>query len=148
MAHHLRQPHHSKVAIISEFYSDGTLIQYVLNPNQLDGNFIFSRCNFNVKFLEAEGAGIFRQLCGAVYCLHHTLGVVHTYENNDIKLADFGIAGHISQAQTSTSFYGTKPYSAAQLVQQKPYNPHAADCYASRVVTMLCGKWPHVSLLF
>jgi serine/threonine protein kinase len=133
LAHHLRQPHHSKVAIISEFYSDGTLIQYVLNPNQLD---------------EAEGAGIFRQLCGAVYCLHHTLGVVHTYENNDIKLADFGIAGHISQAQTSTSFYGTKPYSAAQLVQQKPYNPHAADCYASRVVTMLCGKWPHVSLLF
>uniref|UniRef100_A0A914QZ25 Protein kinase domain-containing protein n=1 Tax=Panagrolaimus davidi TaxID=227884 RepID=A0A914QZ25_9BILA len=86
--------------------------------------------------MEVEGAGIFRQLCEAVYCLHHTLGVVHTYENNDIKLADFGFARHISQAQTSTSFYGTKPYSAPQLVQQKPYNSYAADCYASGVVTI------------
>jgi hypothetical protein len=150
LAHHLRQPHRTKVAIIPEFYSDGTLLQYVLNPNQLDGNFIFSRCNFNVKFLEAEGAGIFRQLCGAVYCLHHTLSVVRWYENNDIKLADFGFARYISLAQTSTPFYGTKPYSAAQLVQQKPYNPYAADCCVSGVVlhTMLCEKWPHVSFFF
>uniref|UniRef100_A0AC35GSM7 Protein kinase domain-containing protein n=1 Tax=Panagrolaimus sp. PS1159 TaxID=55785 RepID=A0AC35GSM7_9BILA len=94
---------------------------------------------------EAEGAGIFRQLCGAVYCLHHTLSVVRWYENNDIKLADFGFARYISLAQTSTPFYGTKPYSAAQLVQQKPYNPYAADCCVSGVVlhTMLCEKWPH-----
>uniref|UniRef100_A0AC34F8V6 Protein kinase domain-containing protein n=1 Tax=Panagrolaimus sp. ES5 TaxID=591445 RepID=A0AC34F8V6_9BILA len=97
---HIIQPHHTKVAIISEFYSGGTLLQYVLNRNQLTG---------------AEGARIFRQLCEAIYYLHHTLGVVH------------------------------RPYSAPQLVQQKPYDPYAADWYASGVVlyTMLCGKWPH-----
>uniref|UniRef100_A0AC35G8F9 Protein kinase domain-containing protein n=1 Tax=Panagrolaimus sp. PS1159 TaxID=55785 RepID=A0AC35G8F9_9BILA len=136
---HIIQPHHTKVAIISEFYSGGTLLQYILNRNQID---------------EAEVARIFRQLCEAIYCLHHTLGVVHRDikmenilldENKDIKLADFGFARHISQAQTSTSFCGTRPYSAPQLVQQKPYNPYAADWYAIGVVlyTMLCGKWPH-----
>ncbi|EFO21400.1 CAMK protein kinase [Loa loa] len=137
----IRIPHPTKIAIISEYYSGGTLLHLILRRKRIP------------EFPHA--CRLFRQLTEAVHYLHDR-GVVHRDikaenvlldSNGDVKLVDFGFARYINQKERSKSFCGTKPYSAPEIVQHRPYDAYASDWYAMGVLlyTMLTGKWPHDS---
>uniref|UniRef100_A0AC35G707 Protein kinase domain-containing protein n=1 Tax=Panagrolaimus sp. PS1159 TaxID=55785 RepID=A0AC35G707_9BILA len=136
---HIAQPHPTKVVIISEFCDGGTLLKYVLDYNGL---------------AEKEAARLFRQLIAAVHHLHYELSVAHRDIklenilldlNKVLKLADFGFARQTYKSEKSTSYCGTRPYSSPQLVSHTPYQPFAADWFASGIAlyTMIAGFWPH-----
>uniref|UniRef100_F1LCJ9 Serine/threonine-protein kinase SIK3 n=1 Tax=Ascaris suum TaxID=6253 RepID=F1LCJ9_ASCSU len=134
----IKMPSPTKIIIVSEFYSGGTLLNLILHD----------------KFISEQphASRMFRQLSEAVHYLH-IRGVVHRDikpenvlldVNGDVKLVDFGFARYISRRERSTSFCGTKPYSAPEILRRKPYDAYAGDWYAMGVLlfTMLTGKWP------
>ncbi|KHN76339.1 Serine/threonine-protein kinase MARK2 [Toxocara canis] len=134
----IKNPHPTKIIIVSEFYSGGTLLNFILQEKSIPEHPHASR--------------MFRQLSEAVHYLHRR-GVVHRDikpENvlldskGDIKLVDFGFARFIGRRERSTSFCGTKPYSAPEILKRQPYDAYAGDWYAMGVLlyTMLTGKWP------
>ncbi|KAH7728601.1 CAMK protein kinase [Aphelenchoides avenae] len=132
------EPNPTKVIIVSEYCEGGTLLHLVLRKKRIE---------------EPNAARMYRQLCEAVHYLH-ARGVAHRdikLENIllddkcDIKLADFGFSRYVKPRERSASFCGTKPYSAPDLVDNKPYDPYTADWYAMGVVlyTILLGRWPY-----
>uniref|UniRef100_A0A0R3S2B5 Protein kinase domain-containing protein n=1 Tax=Elaeophora elaphi TaxID=1147741 RepID=A0A0R3S2B5_9BILA len=134
-------PHPTKIAIISEYYPGGTLLNLILKRGKIP------------EFPEA--CRLFRQLTEAIHYLHDR-GVVHRDikaenvlldANGDVKLIDFGFARYIDRKERSESFCGTKPYTAPEIVQHLPYDAYASDWYAMGVLlfTMLTGKWPNTS---
>ncbi|MCP9264910.1 Serine/threonine-protein kinase MARK2 [Dirofilaria immitis] len=125
----VRTSYPTKIAIISEYYSGGTLLNLILRQ---------------------------KRIREAIHYLHDR-GVVHRDikaenvlldSNGNVKLIDFGFARYINQKERSTSFCGTKPYSAPEIVQHQPYDGYASDWYAMGVLlyTMLTGKWPYVCI--
>ncbi|KAM3727262.1 Testis-specific serine/threonine-protein kinase [Dirofilaria immitis] len=135
----VRTSYPTKIAIISEYYSGGTLLNLILRQKRIR------------EFPHA--CRLFRQLTEAIHYLHDR-GVVHRDikaenvlldSNGNVKLIDFGFARYINQKERSTSFCGTKPYSAPEIVQHQPYDGYASDWYAMGVLlyTMLTGKWPY-----
>ncbi|KAF8365713.1 hypothetical protein PRIPAC_83542 [Pristionchus pacificus] len=128
----------SRIAIIQEFYPNGTLLRLLLKEGSIE------EC--------PRGAHIFRQLSEAVHYLH-TRSIVHRDikpenilidSNGDIRLGDFGFARFIEKRERSRSFCGTRPYSAPQIVSYRPYDPRAADWFSMGVVlfTMITSTWP------
>ncbi|CAJ0956688.1 unnamed protein product, partial [Mesorhabditis belari] len=128
----------SKIVIVSEYCARGTLLQMILTEG-------------NIKETPT-GARLFRQLIEAVQYLH-ARGVIHRDiklenifldANGDLKLGDFGFSRQFEKGQRSTSFCGTRPYSAPQVVTYQPYDGYAADWYSVGIVlyTMIVGNWP------
>uniref|UniRef100_A0A0N4ZP18 Protein kinase domain-containing protein n=1 Tax=Parastrongyloides trichosuri TaxID=131310 RepID=A0A0N4ZP18_PARTI len=134
---YISEPNDSKIVIISEYYNNGTLEDFI-------------RCNGRLP--EKTSSIIFRQLIEAINYLH-SRGVVHRDikplnmlfdENGNLKLVDFGFAKKVEAKERSTSFCGSANYTTANVILQKPYCPYAADWYSVGVVlyVMLTGEFP------
>ncbi|VDK77140.1 unnamed protein product [Litomosoides sigmodontis] len=135
----VQTPHPSRIAIISEYYPGGTLLDLIHQHQRIP------------EFPQA--CHLFRQLTEAIHYLHDR-GVVHRDikaenvlldGNGDVKLTDFGFARYINRNELSQSFCGTKPYSAPEIIHHRPYDAYACDWYAMGVLlyTMLIGEWPY-----
>ncbi|CAB3408305.1 unnamed protein product [Caenorhabditis bovis] len=135
----IMQPVPSKIAIISDFYERGTLLDLILKEKRLKEHPL--------------AITLFRQLIEGVHYLHERkiahrdvkLENILVDGNGDIKLTDFGFARHIERRERSRSFCGTKPYISSQISRLRPYDAFAADYFACGVVlyTMVVGKWPY-----
>ncbi|CAJ0575307.1 unnamed protein product, partial [Mesorhabditis spiculigera] len=118
---HIESPSPTKIIIVSEFCTRGTLLQHILKEGAIR---------------EAPmGARLFRQLIEAVNYLHRH-EIVHRDiklenilidGNGDLHLADFGFARFLEKRRRATSFCGTRPYSSPQIVTYQPYDGYAAD---------------------
>lgn len=133
-----------RLYIFMEFAPNGTLIDKLRKaPN---------KC-----FSESTAKRYFKQCIDALVCMH----VEHKMAHRDIKLenvlldqkwnaklSDFGFArdwgGVGSGERLSTTFCGTEPYYAPEIVAKRPYNPFLYDVWSMGVMLfiMLNGKFP------
>ncbi|CAG9838539.1 unnamed protein product [Diabrotica balteata] len=88
----------------------------------------------------------FRQIALAVQYLHE-LGVAHRdlkcencliSANNNLKIADFGFARFVVNAEgqnmTSSTYCGSLNYAAPELLKGNPYFPKSSDCWSLGVI--------------
>lgn len=97
----------------------------------------------------------FRQCVEALHCMH----VVHKMAHRDIKpdnvlldgadnakLSDFGFARefNLDVDKLSTTYCGTEPYFAPEIIDKKPYNPFIYDVWSMGIMLfyMLNGSVP------
>jgi serine/threonine protein kinase len=100
---------------------------------------------------EDQAAGIFHQIVSGVQSCH-LMSVAHrdlklsnflitTFPN--IKIADFGLAGHFGDRRMST-FCGSPAYIAPECLSMKPYDGELSDCWSLGVILyeMVTGASP------
>lgn len=130
-----------KIYIFMEFAPNGTLSEAIKKEKWLSEE--------KTKFW-------FKQCASAIYYMHYQLKppICHRDvkvenvlldSNMDAKLSDFGFAKEVtSYDQLSTTYCGTDPYFAPELIEKKPYNPFLADQWAMGVMlfAMINGKFP------
>ncbi|XP_016053054.1 PREDICTED: serine/threonine-protein kinase MARK2-like [Miniopterus natalensis] len=117
-----------------------------------------------LRYLEERGPvcekgaqALFRQLLSAVeYC--HRKGIVHLDlkpdnilidEDLNIKVSDFGFSEQYSEAKLTT-FCGTVPYMAPEILKLQPYEGPKADVWSMGVILyrILTGELPFVGKSF
>lgn len=107
------------------------------------------------RFTEAEARDVIAPIFDSlIYC--HQLGIVHrdikpenllfsskNLNKAVIKVADFGLARFVDEAQLATTTCGTPGYVAPEILEQKPYN-QTCDFWSLGVVLfiLLSGKPP------
>lgn len=130
-----------KIYIFMEFAPNGTLSDAIKKEKWLT---------------EAQSKFWFRQCASAIYYMHYQLkpSICHRDikvenvlldSNMNAKLSDFGFAREVdSYDQLSSTYCGTDPYFAPELIEKKPYNPFLADDWAMGVMlfAMINGKFP------
>ncbi|XP_045678804.1 serine/threonine-protein kinase MARK2-like [Phyllostomus hastatus] len=131
-----------KLYLIMEHVSGGDLLDYLENHGPRS---------------EREAQAMFRQLISAVqYC--HGKGIIHrdlTPDNilidgeRNIKLADFGFGREFTNYKLTT-YCGTIPYMAPEIMQHQIYNGPKVDAWSLGVVLyrMLVGDLPFVGDTF
>uniref|UniRef100_A0AC35UB62 Protein kinase domain-containing protein n=1 Tax=Rhabditophanes sp. KR3021 TaxID=114890 RepID=A0AC35UB62_9BILA len=135
---HISEPNDSKIVIISEFYSSGTLTDLLKASNG--------------KLPERMCSSIIRQLSEAVNYLHKRK-VIHRdikplnilFDNyGNLVLVDYGFARTMEPQEKCKSYCGSKDYCTGNVVLQQPYDGYASDWYSIGAVlfVMLTGHVP------
>ena len=131
-----------KFYLIMEHVSGGNLLDYLENHGPRS---------------EREARAMFRQLISAVqYC--HQKGIVHRDLKPDnilidgernIKLTDFGFGREFTDHELTT-YCGTLPYMAPEILQQQSYDGPKVDAWSLGVVLykMLVGDLPFMGDTF
>uniref|UniRef100_A0A0R3S4B0 non-specific serine/threonine protein kinase n=1 Tax=Elaeophora elaphi TaxID=1147741 RepID=A0A0R3S4B0_9BILA len=123
--------------VVMEYASNGELFELLMKRGHVTEN---------------EARRLFQQISAAVaYC--HARGVVHRDlkaenllldANNDIKLIDFGFSNIQKPQSLLTTFCGSPPYTAPELLLGKAYDGRKADVWSLGVVlyVLLTGGFP------
>ena len=159
----LRQVQHAGVVQLFETFKNDQ--HYYLVLEDLSGGDLFDRIEQNGPFKEEEGGNLLRMVVSAVQFLHEK-GIVHRdikpdnlvfdsrLPDAEIKLIDFGYAGHCKPDMPLRGLCGTPDYAAPEILtwyatekQRKPQGtPYAqpVDMWSIGVVLyiLLCGFPP------
>jgi len=113
--------------LITEYCSKGELFDYVQKREQL---------------AECEAVEFFKQMLDGVEYLHKN-GICHRdlkLENillddqNNVKIADFGLSVMYETGQTLTTRCGSPHYMAPEILRSQKYNPAATDVWSLGVL--------------
>lgn len=128
-----------RIYIVMEYARNGSLLDMIRRENY---------------FSELKAKHVYHQLIDALEYIH-SRGIVHRdikcenilFDDNDVlKIIDFGFASCYKENRRALSetYCGSRAYCCPELLKQKPYQPHAADIWASGVVlfAMVYGKLP------
>lgn len=128
-----------RIYIVMEYARNGSLLDMIRRENY---------------FSEMKAKHVYHQLIDALEYIH-SRGIVHRdikcenilFDDNDVlKIIDFGFASCYKENRRALSetYCGSRAYCCPELLKQKPYQPHAADIWASGVVlfAMVYGKLP------
>lgn len=130
-----------KLYIFMEFAPHGTLKEKV---KEAPGKYLKER----------PARRWFRQCVDALVCMHGKHHMAHRDikldnvlldENDNAKLSDFGFARDFDiDGRLATTYCGTEPYYAPEILMKTPYNPFLYDVWSMGVMLfiMLNGKLP------
>ena len=130
-----------RIYIFMEYAGGGTLSDQI---RKSDGGYL----------REERARFWFRQVADALQAMHVVYRICHRdikVENVllddklNAKLSDFGFTRELSPTDNlSTTYCGTEPYFAPELVQREKYDPFAVDIWAMGVMlfAMVNGKFP------
>ncbi|UMM28306.1 hypothetical protein L5515_011206 [Caenorhabditis briggsae] len=126
-----------KIILVMEYSSGGELYDYV------------SRCG---SLPEAEARRIFRQITSAVlYCHKHRvahrdlkLENILLDQNNNAKIADFGLSNYFADKNLLTTFCGSPLYASPEIINGTPYKGPEVDCWSLGILlyTLVYGSMP------
>ncbi|CAB3409499.1 unnamed protein product [Caenorhabditis bovis] len=126
-----------KIILVMEYSSGGELYDYV------------SRCG---SLPECEARRIFRQITSAVlYCHKHKvahrdlkLENILLDQNNNAKIADFGLSNYFSDKNLLTTFCGSPLYASPEIINGTPYKGPEVDCWSLGILlyTLVYGSMP------
>ncbi|XP_067909596.1 testis-specific serine/threonine-protein kinase 5-like [Heterodontus francisci] len=133
----------SRLYLILELASKGDLLEHINRT---------SNKKMALGLQEAEAKQLFHQLVGAVsHC--HTKHIVHRDlkcenilldEGGSLKLTDFGLATRCRKNGLMSTFCGSMPYTAPEILQGQKYKGEHADIWSMGVIlyAMVTGKLP------
>uniref|UniRef100_A0A8R1DFQ6 Protein kinase domain-containing protein n=1 Tax=Caenorhabditis japonica TaxID=281687 RepID=A0A8R1DFQ6_CAEJA len=126
-----------KIILVMEYSSGGELYDYV------------SRCG---SLPEVEARRIFRQITSAVlYCHKHRvahrdlkLENILMDQNNNAKIADFGLSNYFADKNLLTTFCGSPLYASPEIINGTPYKGPEVDCWSLGILlyTLVYGSMP------
>lgn len=128
-----------RTVLVMEYAANGDLREYI---------------NFSGFSSDQDARLIIRPLCEALRYTH-SKGFIHRDvkldnilidEQNNIKLADWGLSCRFDPTKTLNEFVGSLHYAAPELVSGKPYVGPEIDCWAVGVVlfAIVAGSLPFV----
>ncbi|XP_059827586.1 testis-specific serine/threonine-protein kinase 5-like [Hypanus sabinus] len=133
----------SRLYLVLELASRGDLLEHI--NRRAERSRLRGLC-------EAEAQQMFQQLVGAVsHC--HTKHIAHRDlkcenilldERGFIKLSDFGLASKCSRNSLMSTFCGSLPYTAPEILQGLRYRGDQADIWSMGIIlyAMVTGKLP------
>jgi len=141
--------HHPHIVNVYEVYENRDRIILVMEC--ADGGELYDYINNN-KLTEKEARRIFRQIVSAIKFMHQN-GIVHRDlklenllldQNNNAKIADFGLSNYYSQNDLLKTYCGSPLYASPEIVNGQPYYGPEVDCWSLGVVlyTLVYGTMP------
>ncbi|XP_072366282.1 testis-specific serine/threonine-protein kinase 5-like isoform X2 [Scyliorhinus torazame] len=133
----------SRLYLVLELASQGDLLEHI---NRISDK------NMALGLHEGEAKQLFHQLVGAVsHC--HNKHIVHRDlkcenilldETGCVKLTDFGLATRCRKNGLMSTFCGSMPYTAPEILQGQKYQGEHADIWSMGVIlyAMVTGKLP------
>lgn len=143
---------HPNIVRLIDVYESKTKIQIVLEL--CTGGHLLERLGERQSYCEAEAAKIIKQLASA--CKHmHSVGVVHrdlkpenilyaSAESDVIKVTDFGLSAHVSNAweETLMTPCGTPAYVAPEVIKRKGYHAECDLWSVGVILYLLVSGYP------
>ncbi|KHJ84117.1 kinase domain protein [Oesophagostomum dentatum] len=126
-----------KIILVMEYASGGELYDYVSRFGSLP---------------ESEARRIFRQITSAVlYCHKHQvahrdlkLENILLDQDNNAKIADFGLSNYFGNKTLLTTFCGSPLYASPEIINGTPYKGPEVDCWSLGILlyTLVYGSMP------
>ncbi|XGW28320.1 hypothetical protein V3C99_008249 [Haemonchus contortus] len=126
-----------KIILVMEYASGGELYDYVSRFGSLP---------------ESEARRIFRQITSAVlYCHKHQvahrdlkLENILLDQDNNAKIADFGLSNYFGTKSLLTTFCGSPLYASPEIINGTPYKGPEVDCWSLGILlyTLVYGSMP------
>lgn len=143
---------HKNIVRLVDVYQSKQKIQIVLEL--CTGGHLLQRLGERQSYCEAEAAKIIMQLASA--CKHmHSVGVVHrdlkpenilysTAKGDTIKVTDFGLSAHVSNAweETLMTPCGTPAYVAPEVIKRKGYHAQCDLWSVGVILYLLVSGYP------
>ncbi|KAK6752737.1 hypothetical protein RB195_003882 [Necator americanus] len=126
-----------KIILVMEYACGGELYDYVSHFGSLP---------------ESEARRIFRQITSAVlYCHKHQvahrdlkLENILLDQDNNAKIADFGLSNYFGNKTLLTTFCGSPLYASPEIINGTPYRGPEVDCWSLGILlyTLVYGSMP------
>ncbi|CAI4231887.1 unnamed protein product [Auanema sp. JU1783] len=126
-----------KIILVMEYACGGELYDYVSKSGSLP---------------EPEARRIFRQITSAVlYCHKHKvahrdlkLENILLDQDNNAKIADFGLSNYFSDKSLLSTFCGSPLYASPEIINGTPYHGPEVDCWSLGILlyTLVYGSMP------
>lgn len=124
-----------------------------------NGGELFQAIVDNHSYSENDAATIIQQILIGLKILHDNnvihrdlkpanllLSIDYEKDTTTVKISDFGLAGIISNDKLESEFYGSRPYSAPEIIEGTPYDS-SVDIWSLGVIVfiLLGGYYPFES---